>query len=435
MKISLQYSGNYSKLLSSEIHHKIQTIHHLMATRSGTGADYLGWVDWPHSIHLELLREIQETADKICEQSNVLIVIGIGGSYIGSKAMLEALSTNFESSHPVEIIFAGHLVNGSYLKRLMHHLDSKEVTVNVVSKSGTTTEPAIAFHFLRNYMENRYGEEASSRIIVTTDENEGTLRSLAIEKGYKRFVIPHNIGGRYSVLTAVGLLPLAVAGYDIHQLINGAKSAAEEYSKLDLEKNPAIQYAVIRKHLCDSGYPVEILSTFEGQLKYVQEWWKQLFAESEGKAGKGIFPTSVLYSTDLHSLGQYIQDGQRIVFETCLLIEKVQEDLTFVKTKQNMDQLNYLNELSLHEFNHICYKAASLAHLQGGVPQIAITIEQIDEEHLGHLFYFFMMACAYSAYLLDINPFDQPGVEEYKMNIFKFLKKPAYSYHRQLQIK
>ena len=239
-------------------------------------------------------------------------------------------------------------------------------------------------------------------------------------------VVPGDIGGRYSVFTAVGLLPIAAAAYDVEELINGAKIAEQDFRTLDIENNPAIQYAIIRKHLYDLGYPVEILATFDDKLKYVQEWWKQLFGESEGKEGKGIFPTSVLYSTDLHSLGQYIQEGKRILFETFLLIEKVDEDLTVIESPQNGDELNYLSGLTLHEFNHVCYEATSIAHLQGGVPQIAITIDQVDEKHLGYLLYFYMMACAFSAYLLDINPFDQPGVEEYKTNIFKFLKKPGY---------
>ncbi|MGG0658485.1 glucose-6-phosphate isomerase [Rummeliibacillus pycnus] len=426
MKISLNYSGNYSNLLSPELKLKIQTIHDGIYTKTGIGSDYLGWIDWPSSISQDWLKNLNDTAKDIRDKSNVLVVIGIGGSYLGAKAVLEALSKNFQPFKKLEVIFAGHLVSGTYLKQLMQYLDSKEVTINVISKSGTTTEPAIASRFLIQYMEKRYGEQASSRIIVTTDGKKGALRSLAIAKGYKRLVVPEDIGGRYSVFTAVGLLPFVAAGYDIEELLLGAKIAQQEFQIVDVENNPAIQYAIIRKNLYDSGYPVEILATFDDKLKYVQEWWKQLFGESEGKDGKGIFPTSVLYSTDLHSLGQYIQDGKRMLFETFLLVDKVDEDLTIVESFQNGDDLNYLSGLSLHEFNHVCYEATSIAHLQGGVPQIAITIDQLDERHLGHLLYFFMIACAYSAYLLDINPFDQPGVEEYKMNIFKFLKKPGY---------
>ncbi|MFJ8260783.1 glucose-6-phosphate isomerase [Rummeliibacillus sp. NPDC094406] len=426
MKISVNYSGDYSAIVTTEIKHKIQTIHHGIYTKKAVGADYLGWVDWPSSLRQDWLKELHDTANDIREKSNVLVVIGIGGSYLGSKAVLEALSKNFHPYNKLEVIFAGHLVSGSYLKQLMQYLNSKEVTINIISKSGTTTEPAIASRFLIQYMEKRYGEQASSRIIVTTDENKGALRSLAIEKGYKRLIVPEDIGGRYSVFTAVGLLPIVAAGYDIAEFINGAKMAEQDFRTLDIENNPAIKYAIIRKHLYDSGYPLEILATFDDKLKYVQEWWKQLFGESEGKEGKGIFPTSVLYSTDLHSLGQYIQDGKRILFETFLLTEKADEDLTVFESPQNGDELNYLSGLTLHEFNHVCYEATSNAHLQGGVPQISITIEQVDEKHLGYLLYFYMMACAFSAYLLDINPFDQPGVEEYKTNVFKFLKKPGY---------
>ncbi len=426
MKISVNYSGDFSKLLTSEVKDKIQTIHQEMDSKTGKGADYLGWVDWPSSISQSYIKEMLSIAHDIREKSNVLVVVGIGGSYLGTRAVIEALQKNFQSYQKVEVIFAGHLVSGTYLKNLMAYLDSKEVTINVISKSGTTTEPAIAFRFLRQYMEKRYGEEAATRIIVTTDEEHGALRSLALEKGYTRLAIPKDIGGRYSVFTAVGLLPIAAAGYNIEELVNGAKIAQHEFGQLNFEHNSAIQYAIVRKHLSDIGYPIEILATFDEQLKYLQEWWKQLFAESEGKEGIGIFPTSVIYSTDLHSLGQYIQEGKRMVFETFLLINKVQEDLIVFESAENGDELNFVSGLSLHEFNHVCYEATSLAHLNGGVPQLAITIDQLDEKHLGYLFYFFMMSCAYSAYLLDINPFDQPGVEEYKTNIFKLLKKPGY---------
>lgn len=426
MNVSINYSGDYLQLLTPELEHKLQVIHNGILTKSAKGADYLGWTDWPSSISEEFLQDIQETAEYIRSTSDVLIVIGIGGSYLGSKAVIEALSTPFQKSNGVEVIFAGHLVSGTYLKQLMAYLDDKEVTLNIISKSGTTTEPAIAFRFLQHYMEKRYGDQAASRIIVTTDEEKGALRTLSIEKGYRRYVVPSNIGGRYSVFTAVGLLPIAAAGYDIEKLINGAKIAEQEFEVFDTKSNRAIQYAVIRKHLYDAGYPVEVMATFDDKLRYVQEWWKQLFGESEGKEGKGIFPASVLYSTDLHSLGQYIQDGKRMLFETFLNVEKAEDDLTVFEAENNGDELNYLSGLTLHAFNLACHEATSSAHLGGGVPQITLTIEQLDEQHLGHLLYFYMMACAYSAYLLDINPFDQPGVEDYKNNVFKILKKPGY---------
>ena len=426
MKISVNYSEDYQSLLTNELQDKLKTTHDFIQSKTGLGSDYLGWVNWPSSVGAEFLDDIKKTAEHIRSSSNVLVVIGIGGSYLGSKAVVEALSAPFQKNNQLEVIFAGQLVSGTYLKQLIAYLDSKEVTLNVISKSGTTTEPAIAFRFLRQYMEKRYGEEAASRIIVTTDEEKGALLSLAKEKGYKRYVVPEDIGGRYSVFTAVGLLPIAAAGYNIEQLISGAKQAQEEFQVMDVQSNAAIKYAVIRKHLYDKGYPVEIMATFDEKLTYVQEWWKQLFGESEGKEGKGIFPASVLYSTDLHSLGQYIQDGKRMLFETFLMVEQVSDDLTVFEAEDNRDELNYLSGLTLHDFNKACHEATASAHLDGGVPQVTLTMEQLDEKHIGHLLYFYMMACAYSAYLLDINPFDQPGVEDYKRNIFKILKKPGY---------
>ncbi|WP_391118232.1 glucose-6-phosphate isomerase [Psychrobacillus sp. L3] len=426
MNISVNYSGDYSQLITSEQENKLKAIHHGIHTKSAEGAEYLGWVDWPSTINQELLEDIKKTAKHIRSTSDVLVVIGIGGSYLGSKAVIEALSIPFKKQADLEVIFAGHLVSGEYLKELITYLDNKEVTLNIISKSGTTTEPAIAFRFLQQYMEKRYGDQATSRILVTTDEEKGALRLLAIEKGYRRFVVPNNIGGRYSVFTAVGLLPIAAAGYDIEKLINGAKIAEQEFGVFDTTSNSAIQYAVIRNYLYNAGFPVEIMAAFDGKLTYVQEWWKQLFGESEGKEGKGIFPASVLYSTDLHSLGQYIQDGKRMLFESFLMVKSVANDLTVFEAENNGDELNYLSGLSLHEFNMACHEATATAHMDGGVPQLTITMEQLDEQHIGHLLYFYMMACAYSAYLLDINPFNQPGVEDYKTNIFKILKKPGY---------
>lgn len=426
MDITIGFSDDYTQLLSPELGKKLETIYNGMKSKTSFGSDFLGWLNWPSSISHELLEEINTTADYIRSTSDVLIVIGIGGSYIGSKAVIEALSIPFKKNNSLEVIFAGHSVNGSYLKKLLKYIDDKEVTLNVISKSGTTTEPAIAFRFLRQYMENRYGSSAASRIIVTTDQDKGALRSLAIEQGYKRFVVPNDIGGRYSVFTAVGLLPIAAAGFNIIELIAGAKKAEEQFGHFDIHNNPAIQYAVLRKRLHDNGYLIEIMASFEEKLRYLQEWWKQLFGESEGKDKKGIFPSSVQYSTDLHSLGQYIQEGQRNLFETFLIVKNIDEDLTIVESSNNGDELNYLSGLSLHAFNKVCHEATANAHLDGGVPQVTITIDQIDEKHIGHLLYFYMMSCTYSAYLLEINPFDQPGVEAYKTNISKILKKNVY---------
>lgn len=426
MNINVNFSGDYSQLVTPEIISKLEGIQQGIRTKSAAGSEFLGWVNWPSNISSEFLQDIQKTADQVSSISDVLVVIGIGGSYLGSKAVIEALATPFETKEGLEVIFAGHMVSGEYLKQLMSYLDGKEVSLNVISKSGKTTEPALAFRFLQQYMEKRYGDLATSRIIVTTDEEKGALLSLAIEKGYKRYVVPNDIGGRYSVFTAVGLLPIAAAGYNIEKLMAGAAKAEQEFSTVDTKTNSAIQYAIIRKHLYDSGYPVEIMATFDEKLRYIQEWWKQLFGESEGKEGKGIFPASVVYSTDLHSLGQYIQDGKRMLFETFLTVEKANEDLTVFEAENDGDELNYLSGLTLHEFNKACHEATSSAHLDGGVAQVSLSIEQIDEEHIGYLLYFYMISCAYSAYLLDINPFDQPGVEDYKNNIFKILKKPGY---------
>lgn len=426
MTISVSYSGKYTELLSTELTSKLQSISEAMDNRTSAGADFLGWKNWPSTIDPKLVTRIEETAKKIQGQAEVLVVIGIGGSYLGAKAILEALREPFKQNEKIEIIFAGHLVSGAYLKNLMAYLDTKEVAVNVISKSGKTTEPAIAFRFLQDYMEKRYGAEAAERIYVTTDESKGALLDVAKDKGYARFVVPDDIGGRYSVFTSVGLLPIAAAGFSIQSLLDGAKRAETELVPVDAESNPAIQYAIIRDHLYHAGYPVEIMAVFEERLTFVQEWWKQLFGESEGKEGKGIFPASVLYSTDLHSMGQYIQDGKRMVFETFLKVDSVEEDLTMQEAENDSDELNYLAGKSLHEVNSAVQQATAEAHLSGGVPLVTLSIPAINEDTMGYLLYFYMLSCAYSAYLLEINPFDQPGVEEYKVNMFRLLNKPGY---------
>jgi glucose-6-phosphate isomerase len=426
MSIKLTYSGEYQELVSPEPEAKLNVIHDNLQNKTGVGAEFLGWHDWASTMSETFLQDIQETADRIRKNSDVLVVIGIGGPYLGSKAVIEALTPHFDTNPDTEVLYAGHQVSGEYLAKLMKYLDDKEVTLNVISKSGTTTEPALAFRFLQKYMEDRYGEDAVSRIIVTTDAEKGSLLSLSKEKGYKRFEVPADIGGRYSVLTAVGLLPIAAAGYSIQDLVNGAKDAEKAFQQFDINSNTAIQYAVIRDHLYNQNYSIEILATFEPKLTYLQEWWKQLFGESEGKEHKGLFPASVSFSTDLHSLGQYIQDGQRTLFESFLIIEEKANDLSVFTAENNGDELNYLSGLTLNEFNLACYEATSSAHLSGEVPQIGLTIKELNETNIGYLLYFYMVSCAYSAYLLEINPFDQPGVEDYKTNIFKILKKPGY---------
>lgn len=396
-------------------------IHDKIHERTGAGAEYLGWLDWASSMDENTIQQIEKTARKIQADSDVLVIIGIGGSYLGSKAIIDMLGPHFPSDKQTKIIYAGHNVSASYLNELIAYLDTKEVTLNVISKSGTTTEPAIAFRILRQYMESRYGFEAKNRIIATTDPESGALFQMAVEKGYQRFAIPKDIGGRYSVLTAVGLLPVAVSGLSIRELISGAANAEKELMNTDIEKNPSYKYAVIRQYLEQKGYTTEILASFESQLVPFHEWWKQLFGESEGKQNNGIFPASVVYTTDLHSLGQYIQDGKRNLFETMLSFKHHNDDFHLPEDQQNLDELNYISNISLHEFNKKSLIGAASAHKEGGVPVLHLEVERYDTYHAGYLIYFFMKACAMSAYLMDINPFDQPGVEFYKKNTKELL--------------
>ncbi|MBT2583383.1 glucose-6-phosphate isomerase [Planococcus sp. ISL-109] len=424
--VKLTYSEAIESAMDLNMKTRLQQIQDDLYAKKGAGSDFLGWLDWPSSVSDEFITQIEDTAKRIRKQADVLVVIGIGGSYLGAKAVLSSLEPYFPQEDKLEVLFAGHQVSGEYLKQLLAYLDGKDVVVNIISKSGKTTEPAIAFRFLSDYMEQRYGVGAAERIIVTTDAEQGALRQLAETKGYERFVVPDDVGGRYSVFTAVGLLPIAAAGHSIRQLLEGAKDAETVYQETAIESNTAIQYAAIRHHLYVQGYTTEVSAIFEPKLSFVQEWWKQLFGESEGKDGKGTFPASVVFTTDLHSLGQFIQDGQRNLFETFLLVKEAKEDLKIFETPEDGDELNYIAGLSLQEFNHIAHKGTANAHLSGGVPQLSLTIDRIDEQQIGHLLYFYMLSCAYSAYLLGINPFDQPGVEEYKNNIFKLLKKPGF---------
>jgi glucose-6-phosphate isomerase len=403
---------------------QVPAIHQKIHNRTGEGAEYLGWLNYPSNVSDWFLQEIEQTAKKIQDSSDVLVVIGIGGSYLGSKAIIDMLGTHFKDEGKTEVLYAGHQVSGSYLKQLMAYLDNKEVTLNVISKSGTTTEPAIAFRVLRKYMEDRYGvNEANNRIFATTDPDEGALCKMALQNEYKRFTIPKDIGGRYSVITAVGLLPIAVAGISIRDFIEGAAKAELDLNEENIEHNPAYEYAVTRQYLYDQGYSTEILASFEPQLAAFHEWWKQLFGESEGKNKRGIFPASVVYSTDLHSLGQYVQDGKRNLFETMISFKTKTDDFFIPEDDENLDELNYLTNTSLHEFNKKALAGTAIAHNEGGVEVIHIEIETLDSFHVGYLMYFFMKACAMSAYLTDVNPFDQPGVEFYKVNTKKQLGK------------
>lgn len=402
----------------------VKEVHREMNAGTSVGADYLGWLDLPFDNQEMLFDSIETVAKEISERASVLIVIGVGGSYLGTKAVHDALRPYFgKPAGTPEIIYAGQNMSGAYMKQLLRHIEDKEVFINVISKSGTTTEPAIAFRILRAHMEERYGAEASERIIVTTDRMKGALKQLANEKGYRSFVIPDDVGGRYSVLTPVGLLPLAAAGYDIRALLAGAKRAAQESVDDNIETNMAYRYAVARQALYAKGYKIELLASFEPALKNFHEWWKQLFGESEGKALQGIFPAAVSYSTDLHSIGQYIQDGERMLFETLLHFNDVTDDQSVPVDVEDRDGLNYLATKTLNDINRISKNGTALAHADGGVPVIQLELGKLDEFHLGYLLYFFMKACAMSAYLSGVNPFDQPGVEAYKSKTFSLLKK------------
>ncbi|NYF23640.1 glucose-6-phosphate isomerase [Sporosarcina sp. JAI121] len=406
----------------------VQNAHSNMHAGKSIGSEYLGWLKLPLDEQEILIDSIQDMASEVRNCSSILIVIGVGGSYLGTKAIHEALKSYFgdDSTYP-EIIYAGQNMSGAYLKQLLRYIDGKEVFINVISKSGTTTEPAIAFRVLRSYMEDRYGGEANGRIVVTTDSEKGALKELAKEKGYRSFVIPNDIGGRYSVLTAVGIFPLAVAGVDIRALLSGAKQAAFDLLGEDLELNPAYRYAVARQILYAKGYTIELLASFEPSLQYFHEWWKQLFGESEGKGKKGIFPASVSFPTDLHSVGQYIQDGRRFLFETLLHFEDVGDDQHIPYDPEDRDGLNYLVDKSLNEINTISKEGTAMAHSEGGVPVLKIELAKLDEFHIGYLIYFFMKSCAMSAYLSGVNPFDQPGVESYKNKMFELLGKTVLS--------
>lgn len=409
-----------------------QSVRHLDAINGGTGAgnDFLGWVSLPDDIIPQLDR-IEKTAKHLRSVSDTTIVIGIGGSYLGARAVIEALSSSFSSLRKEkhqEILYAGQNICEDYMSDLLEVLDSRNYSIIVISKSGTTTEPAIAFRILKDHLERKVGKPvAADRIIAITDKSKGALRSLADLNGYETFVIPDNIGGRFSVLTPVGLLPIAVSGMDIRTLAKGAK-AMEEASRhnKNAAANPVLMYAAARNLILRGGRPLEILVRFTPRLHYLAQWWKQLYGESEGKEGKGIFPASVDFTTDLHSLGQYIQEGQRILFETMISVKNPRKKLTIPSEKDDADQLNYLAGRRLSEVNYNAELGAVLAHNDGNVPVITINIPELDEFYVGQLVYFFELACAVSGYILDVNPFDQPGVEAYKKNMFALLNKPGF---------
>lgn len=407
--------------------------HEMLHRKTGPGSEFLGWVDLPVQYDPEEHQRIQEAASRIQSDSDVLLVIGIGGSYLGAKAALDVLGHSFYNLLPKskrqtpEIYFVGNNISPVYVSHLMDVLDGKDVSINVISKSGTTTEPAIAFRLFRDWLEQKYGREAARRrIYATTDKERGALKRLAVEEGYETFVIPDDVGGRYSVLTAVGLLPIAVSGADIGSLMQGAADARERYMVSALDENPCYQYAAIRNALYRKGKTVELLVTYEPQFRSFTEWWKQLFGESEGKDGKGIFPASAEFSADLHSMGQYIQDGMRHLFETVISITKPAIDVTVQKEAADLDGLNFLAGRGMDFVNKKAFEGTVLAHIDGGVPNLVIEIPEASAYHLGQLIYYFEKACGISGYLLGVNPFNQPGVEAYKANMFALLGKPGF---------
>lgn len=411
----------------------VKTAHQLLHGKIAQGNQYLGWIDLPKNYDKREFSRIKSCADKIRSDSDILLVIGIGGSYLGARAAIEMLNHSFqnflskEERQAPQVIFVGHHLSSTYIEELFDVIKDKNVSINIISKSGTTTEPAIAFRIFKNYLEEKYGkEEAKKRIYATTDKEKGALKTVANQEGYESFIIPDDVGGRYSVLTAVGLLPIAVSGISIDDMMDGAKAAMNAYDEPSLQKNPAYQYAAVRNILYTKGKTIEMLVNYEPHLQYFSEWWKQLFGESEGKDQSGIFPTSANFTTDLHSLGQYIQEGRRDLFETVLHVQHPKHDITVEEDEQNIDGLNYLSGKTIHEINTKAYEGTILAHTDGGVPNLVVEIPRLDAYTFGYLVYFFEKACAMSGYLLGVNPFDQPGVEAYKKNMFALLGKPGF---------
>lgn len=412
----------------------IKVAHETIANKNGAGNDFLGWVDLPVDYDKEEFARIKKAAEKIRKDSDVLVVIGIGGSYLGARAAIEMLSHTFanavskELRNGPQIFYAGNSISSTYLAELIEACEGKDISVNVISKSGTTTEPAIAFRVFKELLENKYGKEgAKERIYATTDKARGALKTLADAEGYETFVVPDDVGGRFSVLTAVGLLPIAAAGIDIDAMMQGAADGRSEYSNPELSENMCYQYAAVRNCLARKGKTTEMLINFEPSLHYFGEWWKQLYGESEGKDNKGIFPAAADFSTDLHSMGQYIQEGQRILFETAVLVDEPKKNVTIKANDDNLDGLNFLAEKTLDFVNLKAAQGTALAHTDGGVPNLVVRVPKLDAYNFGKLVYFFEKACGISGYVLGVNPFNQPGVEAYKKNMFALLGKPGYT--------
>jgi len=405
-----------------------------LLNKTGKGNDFLGWIGLPDEIDDKMLASIEQDAREIREKADIYVVIGIGGSYLGARAVIEALQHNFsallsskERKSPL-VVYAGNNISEDYLADLIDILDKHDYALTVISKSGTTTEPAIAFRILRRHLEKKYGQaEARKRIIAITDKAKGALKGLADAEGYKTYVVPDDVGGRYSVLTPVGLLPVAVAGFDIRKFVEGARAMKELVTTAKtIDENPAFKYAAARNALYGSGKPVEIMVNYQPSLIYITEWWKQLYGESEGKQNRGIFPAGVSFTTDLHSMGQYVQEGLRIIFETVLSIEKPKRELSVPAEDDDADGLNFVSGRRIHEVNRQAELGTLLAHVDGQVPNIVISLPEVNEYNLGQLLYFYEFACALSGYVLDVNPFDQPGVEAYKKNMFALLGKPGF---------
>ena len=412
---------------------QVKTAHTALHNKTGAGNDFLGWVDLPENYDKDEFARIKAAAERIRENSDVLIVIGIGGSYLGAKAAIDFLTGPFYNyTSKTQIFFAGNSISPNYINGLLKSIEGKDVSVNIISKSGTTTEPAIAFRIFKEYLENKYGkEEAKKRIFATTDKAKGALKNLADKEGYETFVVPDDVGGRFSVLTAVGLLPIAVCGADIEKMMLGARDAMELYAKDDVYENDCYMYAAIRNILHRKGKDIEMLVNYEPELQYFIEWWKQLYGESEGKDQKGIFPAGASFSTDLHSMGQYIQDGRRSLFETVLYVENSKEDIVLGTDAENVDGLNFLSGKTVDFVNKKAFEGTLLAHTDGGVPNLVVKLAALDEYTLGQLFYFFEKACGISGYMLGVNPFNQPGVESYKKNMFALLGKPGYEAEKE----
>ncbi len=444
-KISLDYSKVAKFVQAHELDYSkasVEKAKEVLVGKSGAGNDFLGWIDLPVNYDKEEFARIKKAAEKIQGDSEVLVVIGIGGSYLGARAAIDFIGHTFANSvskeirKSPEIYYAGNSISTTYIKHLIQVIGERDFSVNIISKSGTTTEPAIAFRVFKDLLEKKYGkEEAAKRIYATTDKARGALKGLATEEGYESFVVPDDVGGRFSVLTAVGLLPIAVSGADIDKLMEGAAAGRDAALNTPFEDNDALKYAALRNILYNKGKNIEVLANYEPSLHYVSEWWKQLYGESEGKDQKGIFPAAVDLTTDLHSMGQFIQDGNRVMFETVLNIESSRDELLIGEEPIDLDGLNYLAGKSVEFVNQSAMQGTVLAHVEGGVPNLIVNIPEQNEYYLGQLFYFFEFAVGVSGYLLGINPFDQPGVESYKRNMFALLGKPGFEAEREALLK